>query len=98
MGNDSSHSVVISRAKSKLDGDCPGFNDTKLTQRSVNGTCCLGGISLNLELWDQQSIITYRSGLEISEMNKVQAAFTVPEMNWIGVHFFKECFEEVLNS
>jgi predicted TIM-barrel fold metal-dependent hydrolase len=25
-------------------------------------------------------------------------AFTVPEMNWIGVHLFKECFEKVLNS
>ncbi|WP_066301334.1 amidohydrolase family protein [Bacillus sp. FJAT-29937] len=25
-------------------------------------------------------------------------AFTVPEMNWLGVHLFKECFEEVLNS
>ncbi|MDR6998950.1 amidohydrolase family protein [Neobacillus niacini] len=25
-------------------------------------------------------------------------AFTVPEMNWMGVHLFKECFEEVLNS
>ncbi|MFD4820689.1 amidohydrolase family protein [Peribacillus butanolivorans] len=25
-------------------------------------------------------------------------AFTVPEMNWIGVHLFKECFEDVLNS
>ncbi|MGE7185016.1 amidohydrolase family protein [Peribacillus sp. NPDC006672] len=25
-------------------------------------------------------------------------AFTVPEMNWLGVHLFKECFENVLNS
>jgi uncharacterized protein len=25
-------------------------------------------------------------------------AFTVPEMNWLGVHLFKECFEDVLNS
>jgi hypothetical protein len=25
-------------------------------------------------------------------------AFTMPEMNWLGVHLFKECFEEVLNS
>ncbi|MFE4898032.1 amidohydrolase family protein [Peribacillus butanolivorans] len=25
-------------------------------------------------------------------------AFTVPEMNWLGVHLFKECFEQVLNS
>ncbi|MDQ6600558.1 amidohydrolase [Bacillus salipaludis] len=25
-------------------------------------------------------------------------AFTVPEMNWMGVHLFKESFEEVLNS
>ncbi|MFC4799068.1 amidohydrolase family protein [Neobacillus sp. GCM10023253] len=25
-------------------------------------------------------------------------AFTVPEMNWLGVHLFKECFEEVLTS
>lgn len=25
-------------------------------------------------------------------------AFTVPEMNWMGVHLFKECFEDVLNS
>lgn len=25
-------------------------------------------------------------------------AFTVPEMNWLGVHLFKECFEEVLNG
>ncbi len=25
-------------------------------------------------------------------------AFTVPEMNWIGVHLFKECFEQVLNE
>jgi len=25
-------------------------------------------------------------------------AFTVPEMNWLGVHLFKECFEQVLQS
>ncbi|PGZ93598.1 amidohydrolase [Bacillus pseudomycoides] len=25
-------------------------------------------------------------------------AFTVPEMNWLGVHLFKECFEKVLNN
>ncbi|RFU67503.1 amidohydrolase [Peribacillus saganii] len=25
-------------------------------------------------------------------------AFTMPEMNWLGVHLFKECFEEVLNG
>ncbi|MFZ7942611.1 amidohydrolase family protein [Neobacillus sp. 19] len=25
-------------------------------------------------------------------------AFTVPEMNWLGVQLFKECFEEVLGS
>ncbi|MGG2091672.1 amidohydrolase family protein [Bacillus sp. S13(2024)] len=25
-------------------------------------------------------------------------AFTVPEMNWFGVHLFKECFENVLNN
>ncbi|WP_042355623.1 amidohydrolase family protein [Bacillus rubiinfantis] len=25
-------------------------------------------------------------------------AFTVPEMNWLGVHLFKECFEVVLND
>lgn len=25
-------------------------------------------------------------------------AFTMPEMNWLGVHLFKECFEEVLSS
>ncbi|MEH7505234.1 amidohydrolase family protein [Neobacillus drentensis] len=25
-------------------------------------------------------------------------AFTVPEMNWLGVQLFKECFEEVLTS
>ncbi|MEI4828651.1 amidohydrolase family protein [Bacillus sp. FJAT-53711] len=25
-------------------------------------------------------------------------AFTVPEMNWFGVHLFKECFEKVLNN
>lgn len=25
-------------------------------------------------------------------------AFTVPEMNWLGVHLFKECFERVLQS
>ncbi|RXT06542.1 amidohydrolase family protein [Ammoniphilus sp. CFH 90114] len=25
-------------------------------------------------------------------------AFTVPEMNWLGVHLFKECFENVLTS
>jgi len=25
-------------------------------------------------------------------------AFTVPEMNWLGVHLFKECFEQVLND
>ncbi|MGF9964179.1 amidohydrolase family protein [Bacillus rhizoplanae] len=25
-------------------------------------------------------------------------AFTVPEMNWLGVHLFKECFEKVLNT
>lgn len=25
-------------------------------------------------------------------------AFTVPEMNWLGVHLFKECFEEVLGD
>ncbi|MFY0545638.1 amidohydrolase family protein [Brevibacillus sp. H7] len=25
-------------------------------------------------------------------------AFTVPEMNWLGVHLFKECFEQVLNT
>ncbi|WP_027415031.1 amidohydrolase family protein [Aneurinibacillus terranovensis] len=25
-------------------------------------------------------------------------AFTVPEMNWMGVHLFKECFEKVLHG
>jgi predicted TIM-barrel fold metal-dependent hydrolase len=25
-------------------------------------------------------------------------AFTIPEMNWLGVHLFKECFEQVLQS
>ncbi|WP_134701225.1 amidohydrolase family protein [Ammoniphilus sp. YIM 78166] len=25
-------------------------------------------------------------------------AFTLPEMNWLGVHLFKECFERVLTS
>jgi len=25
-------------------------------------------------------------------------AFTVPEMNWLGVHLFKECFEQVLEG
>lgn len=25
-------------------------------------------------------------------------AFTVPEMNWLGVHLFKECFEQVLQT
>lgn len=25
-------------------------------------------------------------------------AFTMPEMNWLGVHLFKECFEEVLSG
>ncbi|MBO8162166.1 MAG: amidohydrolase family protein [Brevibacillus sp.] len=25
-------------------------------------------------------------------------AFTVPEMNWLGVHLFKECFERLLNE
>ncbi|MGG0184988.1 amidohydrolase family protein [Bacillus rhizoplanae] len=25
-------------------------------------------------------------------------AFTVPEMNWLGVYLFKECFEKVLNT
>lgn len=25
-------------------------------------------------------------------------AFTVPEMNWLGVHLFKECFEQVLSE
>jgi predicted TIM-barrel fold metal-dependent hydrolase len=25
-------------------------------------------------------------------------AFTVPEMNWMGVHLFRECFESVLRG
>ncbi|MFA1820170.1 amidohydrolase family protein [Virgibacillus oceani] len=38
---------------------------------------------------------------EFAPFNKVMYgsdAFTVPEMNWLGVLLFKECFEEVLNE
>ncbi|MBP0723946.1 amidohydrolase family protein [Bacillus sp. RG28] len=38
---------------------------------------------------------------ELAPFDKVMYgsdAFTVPEMNWIGVHLFKECFEKVLNG
>lgn len=38
---------------------------------------------------------------EFAPFNKVMYgsdAFTVPEMNWLGVLLFKECFEEVLHS
>jgi len=38
---------------------------------------------------------------EFAPFNKVMYgsdAFTVPEMNWLGVLLFKECFEEVLES
>ena len=38
---------------------------------------------------------------EFAPFNKVMYgsdAFTVPEMNWLGVLLFKECFEDVLNE
>lgn len=38
---------------------------------------------------------------EFAPFNKVMYgsdAFTIPEMNWLGVKLFKECFEEVLQS
>ncbi|MBM7702107.1 amidohydrolase family protein [Metabacillus iocasae] len=38
---------------------------------------------------------------ELAPFDKVMYgsdAFTMPEMNWLGVHLFKECFEEVLNE
>jgi predicted TIM-barrel fold metal-dependent hydrolase len=39
--------------------------------------------------------------LEFAPFNKVMYgsdAFTVPEMNWLGIQLFKECFEEVLQE
>lgn len=38
---------------------------------------------------------------ELAPFDKVMFgsdAFTVPEMNWLGVHLFKECFERVLED